>query len=272
MNKKTSIIICLIATLLFLATDNTAKEATGLIEISQKDMPLTITEPGSYILVSNLSINDADITAIFITTNNVTIDLNGFTIKGPGKGSGGMGFAINTDVNNNIVIQNGSVKDFGYVGVHLPGNNNTVENVRVSHCAGQGIFAGRCSVIQNCQVAFCMSGVNTDDGSMVINNTLYSNQASGIFTSGDAPGPVGGVTVIGNNCRLNWIGIRVKGEGCQIEGNTVTENGVGINLTDGANNYFARNVLVGNSTAVIGESDDLDGGSIAAALSNIILY
>ena len=270
MNKKTSIIICLIAALLLITTDNAAKQATGLIEISQKDIPLTITEPGSYILVSNLSINEPNITAIFIPTDNVTIDLNGFTIKGPGKGTGGMGFAINTNVNNNIVIQNGSVKDFGYVGVHLPGNNNTVENVRVSHCASEGIFVGRCSVIQNCQVAFCVAAVNTDDGSMVINNTIYSN-GRGILTSGDAPGPVGGVTVIGNNCRLNSVGIRVKGKGCQIEGNTVTENGIGIDLTDGADNYFARNVLVGNSTAVKGESDDIDGGSIASALSNIII-
>ncbi len=172
MSKKTSIIICLIAILLFLTADNTAKEATGLIEISQKDMPLTITESGSYILVSNLSINEPNITAIFIPTNNVTIDLNGFTIKGPGKGSSGTGIAINTDDNNNIVVQNGSVKHF-WLGVHLPGNNNRAENVRVSHCEGDGIFAGRCSVIQNCQVAFCGAGVNTDYGSMVINNTIY---------------------------------------------------------------------------------------------------
>ena len=41
--------------------------------------PVTISQPGSYKLSSNLTVPDADTTAIQITSNNVTLDLNGFT-------------------------------------------------------------------------------------------------------------------------------------------------------------------------------------------------
>jgi parallel beta-helix repeat protein len=93
----------------------------------------------------------------------------------------------------------------------------------------------------------------------------------GIFTSGDAPGPQGGVTVTGNNCRLNGIGIKGKGQGNRIEGNTLTENGTGIDLLVSTASYFAKNLLQANETAIVGDGDDTNGSSIDPALSNIVL-
>ncbi len=46
--------------------------------------PVTISESGSYRLGSNLIVPDADTTAIDITAGNVVVDLNGFSILGPG--------------------------------------------------------------------------------------------------------------------------------------------------------------------------------------------
>src|SRR5512140_1214692 len=70
--------------------------ADGVILIDQKaalsgkvtpldtaGFPVTISEPGSYRLSGNLTVADAASTAIQITADNVTLDLNGFTISGP---------------------------------------------------------------------------------------------------------------------------------------------------------------------------------------------
>src|ERR1700760_4561283 len=45
--------------------------------------PVTITQPGSYKLSGNLTVADANTTAIVIASDYVTLDLNGFSIIGP---------------------------------------------------------------------------------------------------------------------------------------------------------------------------------------------
>jgi parallel beta-helix repeat protein len=265
-------LVCLALSVWLLFTPNSfAGEARkGVVEISQKDVPLVITSPGSYCLISNLTVLSPDGTAISINADNVTIDLNGFTISGPVKGAR-QGYCIMDHMRmvENVVVRGGTVRDCG-LAVHLPGWNNRVENVRVFE-AGHGIFVGRSSVVSQCQVASGGVGIGTDDGTMVLNNTIYSMDHRCIGTSGGALDPVGGVTVMGNNCRLSPIGIRVQGKGNRIEGNTITQCGTGIDLTEGSENYIAKNLLHGNVKALDGAGDDTDGGSIDPALSNIIL-
>jgi hypothetical protein len=61
--------------------------------------PYKITHPGSYKLSGNLVV-PADVDGIDILTDNVTIDLNGFTISGPDTctGSGStVGLPTNLD-------------------------------------------------------------------------------------------------------------------------------------------------------------------------------
>src|SRR5437588_2480577 len=45
--------------------------------------PVTISVAGSYRLSGNLTVPDANTTAIEVTADSVTIDLNGFSIIGP---------------------------------------------------------------------------------------------------------------------------------------------------------------------------------------------
>src|SRR5688572_25403327 len=54
--------------------------------------PVTISLPGSYRLSSNLTVSNMTTSAVLITTNDVTLDLNGFTIKGPNVCSSPPGF------------------------------------------------------------------------------------------------------------------------------------------------------------------------------------
>src|SRR6266700_7689406 len=61
----------------------------GVVLINQSTVmaaggfPYTITQPGSYRLSGNLTVPDANTTAIQVMADNVTIDLNGFSIIGP---------------------------------------------------------------------------------------------------------------------------------------------------------------------------------------------
>src|SRR5882724_9755177 len=45
--------------------------------------PVTISQPGSYRLSGNITVPDVNTTAIQITAEYVTLDLNGFSIIGP---------------------------------------------------------------------------------------------------------------------------------------------------------------------------------------------
>ena len=66
-----------------------AQAADGVIEINQASIesaggfPLEITESGSYRLTGNLTVDDVNTTAIWVRTAYVTVDLNGFSIRGP---------------------------------------------------------------------------------------------------------------------------------------------------------------------------------------------
>jgi len=53
----------------------------GVVLIDQTMVPLTITDPGSYRLSSNVAVTGSA-TAVSIQSNDVSLDLNGFTVSG----------------------------------------------------------------------------------------------------------------------------------------------------------------------------------------------
>jgi hypothetical protein len=109
--------------------------------------PLTINVPGKYVLNQDLTLAPGIATiAIQITCGDVTVDLNGHTITGPGN-TGYKGFAIRVyniqstiGAVDNIVIKNGILTNFR-IGVllnpalTLPGygaTNCVVKNLTIS--------------------------------------------------------------------------------------------------------------------------------------------
>lgn len=105
--------------------------------------PVTICKPGSYKLTSDLIVPDgAD--GIDINANDVTIDLNGFAVRGPVScsgsglyvschgGSAGQNFGIVSVTTNNISIHGGTVRGFSAEGIALKGVGNIVDSIRVS--------------------------------------------------------------------------------------------------------------------------------------------
>ena len=248
--------------------------AQGPRKVKQNDVPLIISVAGSYVLTENLHVSDPEVTAIRIVTDDVLIDLGGFSIQGPELGPVGAGSAIDAVVRSNITVRNGTVRGFydpASACIHLPGRNNKVENMDVQHCPQEAVFVGSSGAVVDNHISDSASGINTDDGTLVARNTVHSASNHCIMTSGGAPSGPGGVTVVGNNCRNSGTGIRVIGSGNRVQDNVITGTGTGLDLSGSVNSYFASNLLQGNATPVVGGGDDLDGATVDAALSNLVL-
>ncbi len=178
--------------------------------------PVTISQPGSYILSSNLTVPDEKTTAIQITADNVTLDLNGFTIQGPTVCGGfplecdpiGVGSGVITGFpagNENITIVNGTVRGMGGHGVALFGRNSRVERLRAVSNGGVGIEAqtffdpdesGGHTVNFNIAVRNHASGIGAGRSSIVTGNVAVLNGGTGIIV-------LAGSTVTGNTARNN---------------------------------------------------------------------
>lgn len=124
--------------------------AGGVTSVDAPGFPVTIGSSGSYRLSGNLTVPDANTTAIEITAPEVTVDLNGFAIKGPcvcSQGSDksvtcsptGVGRGITSASQKDVAIQNGSVKGMGNYGIYLGGANCIVEGIRASSNGQDGI-------------------------------------------------------------------------------------------------------------------------------------
>ena len=172
----------------------------GLTEIEKCQ---TISEPGSYKLVNNLTFKGATGACLAITVDFVTIDLAGFTISGPGGSlnpSAPLPNAIAAeDHTTGIAVRNGSISGFP-VGVELSGDGSIVEGLRVSG-GGPG------------PVGISATGIVR--GNTVVGQHNFLRLGAGIIATG---------IVTGNFASRNDFGIEV-GQGSTVIGNTARNNG-----------------------------------------------
>jgi hypothetical protein len=134
------------------------------------NVPFDITNSGSYFLTRSFQ-QSYPFYAINILTNNVTLDLCGFTISKSGTNSAA-GIQITTALNayrKNITVRNGIITAFtNGSGVIAFGPRNCVfENLTVTDCSNFGILlqangtAGAINnVVRNCRL--CDSGTGLD--------------------------------------------------------------------------------------------------------------
>lgn len=157
--------------------------------------PITLTEPGSYILTSNLTTTSANQTLIQVNADNVQIDLNGFALLGPAVCSGGTvtctgtgsGDGISAGSRNYVTIRNGSIRGMGDAGI-LVGNYARIEDVTVSSNGGQGVsvlgFASVGGVFRRLSIGLNGNGgIGSAFGSHhLIDSTVINNAAQGVFS------------------------------------------------------------------------------------------
>ncbi|AMM40430.1 parallel beta-helix repeat protein [Candidatus Desulfofervidus auxilii] len=235
MKGKSKIQLALWALLFMVAIPISAYGVDGQIKIAQTaatTFPIQINEPGSYVLTSNLIVTTANVNAIKINADNVTLDLNGHGIYRPGTGTG---YGIYARNKFNITIKNGIVRGF-YYGIYLYNNpdhkgaGHRIEGIQASNNGRNGIYAYYSTVTN------CTANNNGDDGisasySTVTNCTANNNGDDGISASYS--------TVTNCTANNNDIGINA----CH---STVTNCTANINGTNGVYAYYST---VTNCTA-----------------------
>jgi parallel beta-helix repeat protein len=213
--------------------------------------PIVISAPGSYRLKKNIEIQDPNTTAISITADDVTLDLNGFEIIGATVCAGspatcsntGDGVGINSS-NRNVTVTNGTVRGMGQAGVSIDGPFGRVERVRAFSNGAAGIL---CST--GCVVRWNITDGNGNpggievagNGCIVTGNTSSGNHGDGILTAGACTISENTVTNNGND------GIFSQ-DGSSILGNIVRSNvSWGLDILDSPHKAaYAGNELTGN--------------------------
>jgi hypothetical protein len=206
---------------------NEAKvNAGGITPGDTAGFPVTISRPGRYKLSGNLAV-PAGISGIEVTANDVTIDLNGFTVRSttpPGASNGGV---VTPDDVAGLRVMNGTITGFGRRGgISNPGSGAVppvpghIENMRITSNA---IGGGTCvqmvsgSHIRSSTIANCFTGI-TCFGCLVEHSIITGNASYGVIGGGS------------------------------VSGNVVVGNGsVGLNAIIEALGY-ANNILVGNNS------------------------
>ena len=232
------------------STMKTLDEVEPRIPIHADDLPMTITESGSYYFTESIEYADAN-TPITIEANDVTVDLMGYTLKGPDSG---YSYGIKLSECSNVEVRNGTVRDF-YRGIttYSTGSDHRIINIRAVSNTVYGIYLATAG----CMVRDCTAsgngntGIYLGDGCTVIGNTAYGNTSNGIIVG--SGGTVKSNTAYDNGNSGFYVGI-----GCTVKSNTAYDNG-----NDGI--YAYENCIVTNNNCYQNTDD-----GICAAKSTII--
>jgi len=138
--------------------------------------PVTLSAPGSYKLTGNLTV-PAETKGIVITGEGVTLDLNGFTIKGPSSCTRDLNtravacsyvsvasVGIDASDSDSVEVRNGSIRGFGGVGV-VPGRLGHYDHLRIT---------------QNSQGVYHTDAGNAGPGNTFANSLFATNQTVGL--------------------------------------------------------------------------------------------
>ena len=208
--------------------------------INASDLPLTITEPNSYYLVEDVNFTNAASHAITIECNDVTIDLSGYTLKGPDSGTNS-GIYMNS--RTNVQVRNGTIRDFYYgiyeestngkehqvidvrvisnlyTGIYLLSKGNRVKDCTVAQNGFNGIFSAAASIVTGNVVCDNEGhGLQTGPSSIVTGNTVYKCRSFGIVVNWAS-------TVASNIAYDNTYDGISASYNCTITGNTACDNG-----------------------------------------------
>lgn len=214
-------------------------------------LPFTITSGGAYYLTSNLNAPGGGGDGISIQAGQVSLDLGGFTLTGPGA-IVGAGHGITTTNNfSNVKVFNGTVRDWGGNGIHLDTSSECrIVDVMSLENGGSGIRVGDDSFISSCMSAGNSGeGIYTGMRSQVTGNTalgnsfgIYAGTGSNILDNVSANNGISGIQFEGaavvqrNNCIGNPVGIfQSSGTGAMVSSNTCTDSSTaGISIVSGS--------------------------------------
>lgn len=226
--------------------------------------PVTLSRAGSYRLTSNLATASKNTTAILVTADDVSVDLNGFTIACTFAAAGGAfpseclpasgtgdGVAVDVTTRARTTVRGGVIRDMGRDGVRV-GAQSRVERM---HIAGNG-----------------EDGISIADHGSVADTTAVGNGARGIFAGAacsvsravvQGSGDDGISALFGSSVR--WSAARgnagrgvVVGPSSTLAGNTSVGN-TGHGLEAGDDGVITGNTALSNQ-----------GDGVHAGLSSVV--
>lgn len=217
---------------ILLALASTSMAVDGVIEINPAcvpvgcfpgdpaGFPVTITESGSYRLTGNLILPDENTTAIVYSAADVSIDFNGFAIRGVTEcqqnpstllvgcaltGSGRGIEALDTLYSTSLRVSNGTIHGTGNRAISLSESNNSavIEDMVIRSSGSTGIYCGDTCTVRNTRVELSLGdgiagqsatikdavvrssgaiGISCDEGICLISNTRVElNEVNGIY-------------------------------------------------------------------------------------------
>ena len=206
-----------------------ASAGDGRIEINQASVdaaggfPYYLSQPGSYVLTSDLVVPNAALTGLVISAPSFTLDLNGFAIRGP----------VTCDRSSSYTASTTTCSATGADGISIGDVRGTIRNGRVSNVGGR-----------------CLAQQSNYAGGLVIEDMVFSECGEGgvrlyvavlrrsVVAENGGPGV--------DDCYCGGAGMSTI-----VEDNAITfnnGNGVGVQGTV-RNNRITRNAGVGIKTS-----------------------
>ncbi len=217
-----------------------------------RSLPFTINACGSYFLADCLT-GEAGQNGITITADDVTLDLNGFTLQGvPGSANG-----VEVQASHNVSVINGHVE--GWVGdgvLAASVQGGLLSDVQASNNGGSGLVIGIGGLVEGCTAASNgADGIVAGFGSSVFDCSASGNAGDGIV--GAIAATVTGCTIRSCTARSNGDDGIETGDGCTVSGCSAT-----LNADDG--------IAVGNGSVVSGNAATLNGGNGIVAFDSLV--
>lgn len=271
--------------------------AAGCVSGDDPGYPIELDRAGSYRLTSNLTLTGSDSTALFVQADDVTIDLNGFEIRGPiacsigqnglqcAGGSLGVAGAIFAGPGvRRTVVRNGSIVGATRAAIEI-GSDSLVEDVYAAWNLIGGIRVGNRSTVRGCIAhqnfgsdAIVSPGIFAGSASRVEGSTASENARHGIEITL-------GATAVDNKSADNERAGLVAGfyatirdntiidnerEGLQASGHsTITGNVISRNGFEGLQALAGASTIAGNVVSENGR-DGVEAGSGTIVRDNVI--
>src|SRR5262245_42328119 len=225
--------------------------------------PVTISQSGSYRLSGNLMLANADTTAIQVTADSVTLDLNGFSIIGPaicvpgpattcaaaGKGIGVQVGGTEMQNPRGVRILNGSIRGMG-LGIQMMGDGSFVERINTDSNSGGGMRVTG-TVIQSAATHNGSFGIIA---TTVRDSTVVQNLGDGIILD------VSGGVATGNVSSFNG------GFGIYVPYVTASGNTAFLNRSTGISAFCPRSII--GNTVVSNQSRSIETDRDGCVLPN----
>ena len=178
-------------------------------------VPTTISSPGVYCLDRHLGTGIVSGAAITIASDDVTLDLGGFTLAGT-AGPTSTAFGIHAVGRQNVTIRDGTVRGFEE-GISLSGgSNNLVERIRAvgNQLRGIGNVGGERNIVRHSQALETPGRLATGfpPSALAVGGTGSRALDNDVFGFPGLGGPGGD---------LVGVGIAVGGSGVVVQGNRI---------------------------------------------------